>query len=379
MSLSATMICILVAIPNLVLNVCAAAAPCPPVPCTFTIAATGINNGIVKEDTIGEFRIGGTYPQGLFLLENGTLTDSLNHTCLIEPNTFQLQCTQGLPETTTFTFSNNFLIQHENGSNWVACPASGPGNDGSFNIFSDAKQLSAGCVSIQLQAGAFACSALGRPSCTTNTVASTPIATASPTTGLASAIPAVAASSTSTAPPSSPTPVCPSNISSGYFQFPHLIVPTSPESPDTAFGNSYKAYISPINSTLFNFDIPATAPYTGTCSLVFLFPYADSTDPSAGKYYFSGIEQELGENGGLDFALLSGVATTSTTYNTTPSVAVDFGKTQIIPGNNYTIGTFPCQSGDAITISATSKNNTELDYFQDSAPSAIGLYLVPCA
>ena len=113
--------------------------------------------------------------------------------------------------------------------------------------------------------------------------------------------------------------------------------------------------------------------------MIFLFPYVSELDPSAGRYNFSGIEEEEGENGGLDFARLSGVASASTTYNTTPSVATDYGKTEIIPGNNYTIATFLCQSGTPVTYSGTSVGNVELDYFQDSAPEPIGLYVVPCA
>jgi hypothetical protein len=371
-------------------------------PCTFSMVATGNLNGTISQDAIGEPRLGGTFPQGSFLIENGTMTDSLNHTCLISLTTQQLQCTQGLPGS-KFWFSNNFLVLHdETNSNWLACPASGPGQDGSYNIYSSQKADTTGCQAIELQAGGFGCAALGRPDPSSTTAA----ATSGPTLSSsqindASTTSSTAASSTSTeinyAPTTSsstlasstltttatptpiPSPACPTDISSGTFQFPHLIVPTSNKSPDTDFGNSFKAYVSPINSTLFNFDIPTTAPYTGTCSLIFLFPYVSELDPSAGAYYFSGIEEEEGEHGGLDFARLSGVASASTTYNTTPSVATDYGKTEIIPGNNYTITTFPCQSGTPVTYSGTGVGNVELDYFQDSAPKPIGLYIVPCA
>jgi len=170
---------------------------------------------------------------------------------------------------------------------------------------------------------------------------------------------------------------CPADISSGTFQYPHLIVPTSSEDPNYAFGNSYKAYISPINITLFNFDIPSS--YNGTCALLFLFPYGSDLDPLAGTYYFSGTEEEEGEHGGLDFALLSGVANVGTTFNSTPAVVKDYGRTEIIPGNNYTVAVFPCTSGKTVTYSGSSAGNVELDYFQDSAPSPIGLYVVPCS
>ncbi|TVY69009.1 hypothetical protein LSUE1_G008008 [Lachnellula suecica] len=348
--------------------------------CTFSISATGPVNGSVGQDTIGEPRVGGSFPQGVFLMDNGTLTDSLNHTCLISSTTSQLQCTQGLPGS-KFMFSDNFQILHdESSSSWLACSASGPGQDGSYNIYSSTKANSTGCQAIELQAGGFGCSGLGRPTTTdtassTSTPYSSQVIQAATTTANVSST-ASTATATSTA---SSSAACPTDISAGTFQYPHLIVPTSNQSPNTAFGNSFKAYISPINTTLFNFDIPTSAPYTGTCSLLFLFPYASELDPSAGKYYFSGLEEEEGENGGLDFALLSGVASATTTFNSTPAVATDYGKTEIIPGNNYTIATFPCGSKTPITISGSSVGNVELDYFQDSAPLPIGLYVVPCA
>ncbi|KAH7356487.1 ubiquitin 3 binding protein But2 C-terminal domain-containing protein [Rhexocercosporidium sp. MPI-PUGE-AT-0058] len=171
------------------------------------------------------------------------------------------------------------------------------------------------------------------------------------------------------------TAVCPSDIF-GEYQFPHLIIPTSVGMPDEPVGDQYMVWISPAASTLFNFDIPAS--YTGICSLLFLFPFMSELGPSAGKYKYSGMEQVEYQNGGLNFALLAGVADNSTTYNTTPPVAVDYGKVKILPGNRYTVSTFPCPAGKTITIQGSSVNKTELDYFQNSALQPIGLYIVPC-
>ncbi|KAK0106935.1 hypothetical protein ONS95_003651 [Cadophora gregata] len=168
---------------------------------------------------------------------------------------------------------------------------------------------------------------------------------------------------------------CPTDIS-GDYQFPHLIVPTSIAMPDQPQGTQYTVWISPAASTLFNFDIPAT--YTGNCSLIFLFPYMSQLDPSAGKYTYSGQEQVVYQNGGLKFALLAGVANNCTTYNSTPPVAVDYGKVKILPGNKYTVAVFPCPTGKTITIEGSSASKTELDYFQNTGTEPIGLYLVPC-
>jgi Ubiquitin 3 binding protein But2 C-terminal domain/Cell wall mannoprotein PIR1-like, C-terminal domain len=330
------------------------------------MSAVGEPNGTIVEDTIGENRIGGGYSQGIYYMNNShSLFDALNHNCLIWPSNFQFQCTQGAPGFTNFTLADDGNLMHNGSEKWFACPAAGPGNDGSYNIFSDALQNTTSCESVTLRTGGFSCAAEGRPP-------SSPSAspTASPTK--ISAYPAQAV------PTSSAGPSCPTDISSGVFQFPHLIVPTSPLAPDHKFGSSYKAYISPSNVTLFQFDMPQGAPYNETCALLFLFPFGSDLDPSAGQYYFSGIEEEEGEKGGLDFMMYEREIFNSTTYNSMPGEAIDYGKTVILPGNNYTIATFTCKPNQQVVYSISSVGNVELDYFQDSAPSPIGLYVVPC-
>ncbi|TVY43964.1 hypothetical protein LSUB1_G001367 [Lachnellula subtilissima] len=249
-------------------------------PCNFFMAATGGLNGTISQDAVGEPRFGGTFPQASFFIAHGTLTDRLNHTCLISSTTHQLQCTQGVAGS-GFKFSDNFLVLHdETNANWLACPAPGPGQDGSYNIYSSQKADSTGCLVIKLQAESFGCAAQGRPDSSTTGIATSAIASSASKTNdvsiTSASIPTSRIATTAARSMPSLSAICPTDISSGIFQFPHLIVPTSPKSPDTAFGNSFKASISPINSTLFNFDIPTTAPYTGFCSLIFLFPYAQN-------------------------------------------------------------------------------------------------------
>ncbi|KAG9235039.1 ubiquitin 3 binding protein But2 C-terminal domain-containing protein [Amylocarpus encephaloides] len=330
------------------------------IPCNFYLDALGLPDGMVRQDAIGQPRVGGSFPQNSYIIDSGTMKDSQGHTCIILENTSQLQCTQGVSGNIPFAFSDDFLVQYNQNSNWLACPATGPGADGSHNIYSDSKEDKTGCQAIQLRAGAFACTVLGRPD--SSSVARDP------------------ASSTKTPSTPAATVSCPKDIGSGTFQYPHLIVPTSSESPETAFGNSYTAHISGTNDTLFNFDIPAVAPYLGTCSLVFQFPYSsDLAYPNQPDFYYSGIEQEVGSDGGLSFALLSGLATSGTTYKSTPAIASNYGKIQVFPGNNYTVASFPCKPGKTRTFSITSVGGVELDFFQDSRPDAIGPYIVPCA
>ncbi|EPE29387.1 hypothetical protein GLAREA_00547 [Glarea lozoyensis ATCC 20868] len=373
-----------VALLSLACDVLAIAVPREAVPCTFSLTAVGMENGSIRQDTIGQPRIGGMYPKNTYIIENGSLKDSRGHTCIIAEGSSQLQCTAGLPNNTPFSLSDNNYVEHDRNSNWLACPADGPSNDGSSIIFSDAKQDKTGCYAVEILAGGFACAALGRPS-SPGVSSTSSVDSPGSTTTIQGQITTHTTVTVTTAPyPTVETVVraeasCPNDIRSGIFQYPHLIVPTSPQSPDHAFGNSYKAYISPTNTTLFNFDIPDQAPYLGTCGLVFQFPYRSQlawhNEPT---FYFSGLEQEVGSNGGLNFALLSGVADSSTTYNDIAPVDTNYGKTKIVPGNNYTIATFPCRAG-TFTYEVSSVGGVEFNFYQDSRPYAVGLYIVPCS
>ncbi|ESZ91388.1 hypothetical protein SBOR_8240 [Sclerotinia borealis F-4128] len=337
------------------------------IPCTFYMAAVGDPNGSIVETTIGENRIGGTYPQGLYSIDAKKLTDTEGHNCSISSTTAQFQCIQGSAVTLFTLGDNGNLLYNNTNANWLACPATGPGEDGSFNIFTQAKKNTTGCETIQIVTGGFSCAALGRPTSTsTSSIAS---ATSTPTFSI---IPLPATTSTT-----SVTASCPTDITSGPFQYPHLIVPISPESPTHAFGNQFTAHITPENSTLFNFDIPSSAPYTGTCALLFLLPVASATQ--AGTYNFTGIEEETEQNGGINFAVLDGIANVNTTWDSKPVVKSDLGTLQVLPGKGYTVAVFECPAGKTKSYSAESVGGLGLEYFENSASSAIGLFMVPCS
>lgn len=175
----------------------------------------------------------------------------------------------------------------------------------------------------------------------------------------------------------SSTATCTTNIDGGVYAVPHLLIPVSPLTPDTAYDTVFSPIMAPapaLNSTVFQYDVPSS--YSGTCALVFLFPYANQ---AVFPYTFTGIEEEVGENGGINFKRLNGGVNRTTTYNTLPPVAVDYGKVQVIPGNNYTVTTLPCPGGQLFTVEASSVGGVGLQYFQNDQSVAIGLYLVPCA
>lgn len=110
---------------------------------------------------------------------------------------------------------------------------------------------------------------------------------------------------------------------------------------------------------------------------MFLFAYGNE---AVFPYNFTGIEQEVEEDAGINFSILASAIDTTTTYETAPALTVDFGKTQVFPGFNYTVGSFDCGAvaGQKLSVLAASVNGLGLQYFQDDQPSAIGLYVVPC-
>lgn len=155
---------------------------------------------------------------------------------------------------------------------------------------------------------------------------------------------------------------------SGNYQYPHLIVPVSSTSPNTAYGTQYFATISSDTSTIFNFDVPSS--YAGkTCNLIFLLPEHDQLETSS--YTSSG-------NGEIDFKQLSGVASSSTTYNNQPSVAKDLGDFDITVGSSTLVESFACPAGETVSYELSAVGDTYLHLFQDWNPSPLGLYITYC-
>ena len=165
----------------------------------------------------------------------------------------------------------------------------------------------------------------------------------------------------------SPLPGCPTNLN-GAYEYPHLIVPIDSSNPTKAVGTSYFGEVSSSISSIFNFDIPASDSGK-TCSLVFLLPTQAQLTTSS--FNMSG-------NGGLACSLLNGVATSTTSFSNAPSVKNDYGVTIIAPGNSYSIATFPCPAGRAISVELKASGDIFLNYFQDYNPSPIGLYITKC-
>jgi hypothetical protein len=357
--------------------------------CCFSVNAVGSLAGPVVQDAIGENRIGGVFPQGGYCLKDGILTDGLGHTCLIwsssGQSSQQFQCTSGVPASKPFTLTDSGYLLYDGCPKFFACPASGPTGNGSYNIYSDKLSNTTDCLNIQLLAGGFDCAAKGSSTTTITEVSSTWAPVEFPTSQAiawpeSSLIPS---QTTSTDPTSSSvtyqTGLCTTDLTPDRYVAPNLIVPVSPTSPEISYGSQYTANISPDNATAFAFDIPVSwSDSDNLCALVFKFPFGNrATFP----YQFSGLAAEIGASGGLDFALLGSAdnnINNATSYGTLPAVAMDYGKTQIEPGENYTISQFPCQAGYRSSYLASSVGNVGLKYFQSSADSPLGLFVVHC-
>ncbi|TVY76010.1 hypothetical protein LSUE1_G007476 [Lachnellula suecica] len=156
----------------------------------------------------------------------------------------------------------------------------------------------------------------------------------------------------------------------GNYQYPHLIVPISEDKPTIAAGTSYFGYVSSNESTIFNFDIPAT--YAGdTCYLIFLLP--EKADLETSSYTLSG-------SGEVTFSQLSTYATEETTWDNAPSVSESLGTFDLTEGSSTLVQTFACSGGDTVAWEMSAgASDTYLEFFQDYNPSPLGLYVTYCA
>lgn len=163
----------------------------------------------------------------------------------------------------------------------------------------------------------------------------------------------------SSPPPPPPSNNCPTTLTSGNFEFPHLIIPVDSKAPNKAFGTQFNGKVTPRVSSIFNFDIPPSDAGK-TCSLVFLFP--KKADLQTSSFTFSG-------DGQINFAKLAKPATSSTTFNNAPSVAHDLGDITVSPGHSFVVSTFSCPAGKKIAFEMKNAGTTKLTFFEDFNPS----------
>jgi hypothetical protein len=157
---------------------------------------------------------------------------------------------------------------------------------------------------------------------------------------------------------------CPTTLPTNY-QAPHLIVPINKSSPSTEYGTQFNGEVSSEISTLFNFDIPSS--YSGlACSLIFALPTQAQLQTSS--FTLSGP-------GTVDIALLNAPITSETNYASVPETETDYGIFTFAPGHAYTIASFACPAGKAVSVEIESVGGTSFEFFEDFNPCPIGLYI----
>jgi len=307
--------------------------------CCFQLTASGSVAGPVGELDDGQVRIGGGLQPVQYCVDSsGSLNDSSGRKCVLTETTTQLLCGAIVNRSATFSVNSSGRLSHDDDSRFVTC---GADENGQSSIFASPRnETAATCRNITL----IASGGCGQQSTNQSTVPPPP-------------------------PPPPPQAVsgCPATLA-GNFEFPHLIVPVDSSTPDQAYGTSYYGKVTSTVSTIFNFDIPS-GDAGRQCSLQFLFP--NSEDLTTSSYSFSG-------DGNVQFGMLRSIATQSTTYNTSPPVSGDYSNITLVPGNSYTITTISCPAGQAIAFEMKSSSGTELNYFQNSGPPPIGLYITVC-
>ncbi|OBT54810.1 hypothetical protein VE04_04073 [Pseudogymnoascus sp. 24MN13] len=346
----------------------------PPGYCCFTLTAANptLGSDIVEEDTIGQNRVFSNYPDGAYCInpaDEGKLYDSLGHTCIISQTTQRFQCTQGIRSQNKFVVGGNgdFFVDESN--DFWACPSQGPGNDGGYEIFAETKVDTTGCVPITMASTGDKCAPPAGPIGTGTAPGSTGTGTAPVPTvrhvvhrafnnkKIVDGLKGLVGTGTGTAAPAPTTTgtpqKCAQTLTPGSFVEPKLIVPVSREDAGHPYGDIASPIITPSNNTLFAFTTPDA--WTGTCSLLFTFPYASETaNPGA-----SDIDA-------------------NETWWTKPELKETYGKTEIIPGNSYTIATFPCKGGETLVYDVSSVAGVELEFEQNAEKSAYGLWVTKC-
>jgi len=324
---------ITLALLTLVASVQSAVLPRDNSPCFkcqgFTITVSGGVRGLLGQLSDGQNRVGPGTPQPAkySLACNGGITDQNGRGCILTPPTTQYQCDQGASPTTGFAIKSNGLITNNGSGYFYACPVD---NNGNWNIYKKPVVGQTKCVKVWLTANG----------CNTPP------------------------------PPPPPPKTCPSSLvvpNGQSFEFPHLIIPVDSSMPNSALGTSYFGTVTPQISSIFNFDVRPQ--FQGKkCTLWFLLPKNPPSPTSS--YTISGA-------GDLHFWKKTSPATQGTTWNNQGGNSADYGITKVVPGNQYAITTFDCPYGQRIAFEITT-TDTNLKFFQDYNPNALGLFITAC-
>jgi len=189
-------------------------------------------------------------------------------------------------------------------------------------------------------------------STTSSAVPTTSSVVATTSSAVAATSPAVSTTSSSAASTST-TAVCPENLS-GLYTYPHLIVPVSSASPNTAYGTQYFAYVNSVNSTIFNIDVESS--WAGkTCDLIFTIP---------DKSLLETTDYNYKSQGSFAVSQLDTVATQQTTYSNM-GASTNVGTFPITVGTKTVIVSGSCAAGTTQSFEFSSANGLDLTWFND--------------
>ncbi|KAH8700234.1 ubiquitin 3 binding protein But2 C-terminal domain-containing protein [Talaromyces proteolyticus] len=359
--------------------------------CCFNMTVSGTSSGRLGQIDDGQTRLGNSTLASQFCIDSsGGITDAKHRGCFFTPPTSQLQCDEGAHPIPGFAIDSSGRLHHNTSTDFIACQS---GQEDQLNIYTNpAPSDVSKCQNITLEANN--CKSTG-PSPNAPAAPGAPgITPATPGGPVAPGAPAPPSGpgykfdhSTPGSfpppprppggqgppppigPPSSPSGTgCPTNLTAGHYEFPHLIIPIDSSSPSSTPGTSFNGTVTSTISSIFNFDIPSEL-FGKQCSLVFLFPTQDKLETSS--FSFSG-------NGAIDFAQLQSPASIQTSASNAPAVKTNYGITVVSPGHSYSITNFSCPGGQTIAFELKNAGSTNIDWFEDYNPSPIGLYITTC-
>ncbi|KAI2639091.1 hypothetical protein GGS26DRAFT_375234 [Hypomontagnella submonticulosa] len=339
--------------------------------CNFQLSSVGAVGGTVLEDHVGDLLLGGTFQQGGFSLDrtSKTIQDGLKHNCFIRSPDFQFRCYQGAVGTTKFDIAKEdgklFLTYDDiNGpGSFYACP-SGSTADQVYDIFSQSKGAECKPVALALTNESPECSTVDSTIETRSTVVS-------PTRSQGRQSSSPVCSVSPSAPSLAPFRLRPGNSS--------ILIGGNTTSAEAA--------ITPVNSTIFEYAISdafisdSAAGKSSLCALQFRLPVCTSLPKGYPCYSFSGLEQEVLANSGMNFHLMTEEGVTS--WNQTELH-------QVFPGENTIIGTFKCGRAPAYGVplrigwQVSSVRDFALEFIQAGVghnaefQDGIGAWIVPC-
>ncbi|KAI1751721.1 hypothetical protein F4782DRAFT_176090 [Xylaria castorea] len=398
--------------------------------CCFGLSSVGIVDEEVKEDHIGGLSLGGPFQQGGFCFDKSTKTikDTLNHNCFMRGPTEQFQCYAGIVGATAFDISppgpdgKSYLTYDGGPGIFSACPV-GTGVNQYYDIFSVSKPDTTRCISVSLalydpSMGCFSAS---------NTTMTTPTSSARQSTtsrwstqvrnqhswvrtaksstmsgysevksaGIWSSVSpstnatAEVVSKTSSAIASQtakPSPIC--SISPSAPSIAPIKLGTPDKSaPDGLQDSSAEASITSYNSTVFLYSIPNSflPPVSDAkmplCALQFRMPVCTELPKGYPCYSFSGLEQEVLANSGMNFNLV--LDDGQAAWNGT-------ALHQVFPGDTIILGTFECGTPKGsygprkMSWHVSSVRNFSLEFLHAGVGSdaefqdGIGAWIIPC-